>query len=179
MIPWGMIPWIRRAVARELRRPSSFADMDHQDGWEDFNAAEWSASFPLDDAAEPAASYAHAPRRNALVEETFELALMILHYCERLRSINPVFADQILRSGTSPGSQAREAQQAESAADFIHKLKIGFKELEETDFRLTLCHRMAHYPHNEELVARVRRLFPLFNSIIHTTRLRIKQQRRK
>lgn len=147
---------------------------------EHFNAVEWSESFRMDDAAEPGTPYqTPQPRRNALVEETFELALMIMDYCERLLPVNRVFADQILRSGTSPGSQAREAQQAESAADFLHKLKVGFKELEETDYRLSLCHRKAHYPHDAELAARVRRLFPLFNKIIHTTRLRVDQQRRK
>lgn len=147
---------------------------------ERFNAVEWSESFEMDELADPSAPYESAqPRRNALVEETFDLALMIMDYCERLLPVNRVFADQILRSSTSPGSQAREAQQAESAADFLHKLKIGFKELEETDYRLTLCHRKARYPHDAELASRVRRLFPLFNKIIHTTRLRVDQQRRR
>ncbi len=144
---------------------------------EQFNAVEWSESFKMEEVAEPSAIYAPTqPRRNALVEETFELALMIMDYCERLLPVNRAFADQILRSGTSPGSQAREAQQDESAADFLHKLKVGFKELEETDYRLSLCHRKAHYPHDAELTARVRRLFPLFNKIIHTKRLRVDQQ---
>jgi four helix bundle protein len=41
-------------------------------------------------------------------------------------------AGQILRSGTSPAPNYGEAQSAESAADFIHKLKIALKELRET-----------------------------------------------
>ena len=41
-------------------------------------------------------------------------------------------AGQILRSGTSPASNYGEAQSAESAADFVHKLKIALKELRET-----------------------------------------------
>ncbi len=39
---------------------------------------------------------------------------------------------QILRSGTSPAPNYGEAQDAESVADFIHKLKIALKELRET-----------------------------------------------
>ena len=41
-------------------------------------------------------------------------------------------AGQILRSGTSPAPNYGEAQSAESAADFVHKLKIALKELRET-----------------------------------------------
>jgi four helix bundle protein len=39
---------------------------------------------------------------------------------------------QILRSGTSPAPNYAEARGAESTADFIHKIKIVFKELNET-----------------------------------------------
>ena len=39
---------------------------------------------------------------------------------------------QLLRSGTSAAANYGEARGAESRADFIHKLKIVFKELNET-----------------------------------------------
>lgn len=41
---------------------------------------------------------------------------------------------QVLRSGTSPGSNYEEACGAESRSDFIHKLGIVLKELKETRF---------------------------------------------
>ena len=37
--------------------------------------------------------------------------------------------DQILRSGTAAASNYGEARGAESRADFVHKLRIVFKEL--------------------------------------------------
>jgi four helix bundle protein len=40
---------------------------------------------------------------------------------------------QLLRSGTSPAPNHAEARSAESPADFIHKLKIAVKELNETE----------------------------------------------
>jgi four helix bundle protein len=40
--------------------------------------------------------------------------------------------NQILRSGTAAAANYGEARGAESRADFIHKLKIVFKELNET-----------------------------------------------
>lgn len=150
------------------------------DNVEHFDAEAWMGSFAADGVSEPPRGYGEPPRkRNAVVEETFALSLSIMDYCERLAPINRVFADQILRSGTSPGSQVREAQNAESAADFLHKMKIGFKELEETDYRVDLCHCKAHYPHDEELVMKIKRLFPLFNSIIHSTRQRINERKSK
>ena len=41
-------------------------------------------------------------------------------------------AGQILRSGTSPAPNYGEARGAESSADFVHKLCVVLKELNET-----------------------------------------------
>jgi len=50
-------------------------------------------------------------------------------------------AGQILRSGTSPAPNYGEARGAESAADFVHKLRIVFKELNETLIWLRVIQR--------------------------------------
>ncbi len=50
-------------------------------------------------------------------------------------------AGQLLRSGTSPAPNYGEAQSAESAADFIHKLKIALKELRESLIWLRIISR--------------------------------------
>jgi four helix bundle protein len=49
---------------------------------------------------------------------------------------------QLLRSGTSPLAQHGEAQAAESRKDFVHKMKIGLKELRETHRWLRLTQRV-------------------------------------
>ena len=41
-------------------------------------------------------------------------------------------AGQMIRSGTAPALHYGEAQGAESRRDFIHKMKVGLKELRET-----------------------------------------------
>jgi len=51
-------------------------------------------------------------------------------------------ADQLLRSGTSPLPNHGEAQAAESASDFIHKLKTSLKELRESFRWLRLIRRV-------------------------------------
>jgi four helix bundle protein len=45
---------------------------------------------------------------------------------------------QLLRSGTTAAANYGEARGAESRADFIHKLKVVFKELNETTIWLEL-----------------------------------------
>lgn len=48
---------------------------------------------------------------------------------------------QILRSGTSPAPNYAEARSAESSNDFIHKLKVVLKELNETKVWLQIIVR--------------------------------------
>lgn len=47
-------------------------------------------------------------------------------------------AGQILRSGTSPAPNYGEARGAESSADFIHKIRVVLKELNETSIWLRI-----------------------------------------
>lgn len=144
----------------------------------EFNANEWLASFWSEAMQEPATHYGSNDRsRNPVRQETFELASRVMDYCETLVRINPVFADQILRSGTSVGSHVREAQGAQSLKAFINKMKVAHQELEETDFRLDLCHLKPHYPHDAELVRRIKALFPLFHAILSTSIARQKHER--
>lgn len=49
-----------------------------------------------------------------------------------------VLSKQLLRSGTSIGAMVREAEHAESKADFIHKMSVAQKEANETLYWLEL-----------------------------------------
>ena len=78
-----------------------------------------------------------------LEERLLEFASTIMDLSEKLpntRSGNHV-AGQLLRCGTSPYSNHGEAESAESADDFIPKLKVCLKELRETRRWLRLVHR--------------------------------------
>ena len=84
---------------------------------------------------------------NPVVRLSFELALAVLAYVEVLEDGRRyVVARQLLRCGTSVGANVREAQHAESRADFVHKCKIAAKEAEETDYWLQLCTHAPAYP---------------------------------
>ena len=72
---------------------------------------------------------------NLIVNITFEFALEIIEFVEELEGLRKfVLANQLLKSGTSRGANVREAQNAESKNDFIHKLKIAAKEADETEY---------------------------------------------
>ena len=72
---------------------------------------------------------------NIIVKLTFDFALEIIKYCELLDTKKKyVIAKQLLKSGTSIGANVREAQNAESKNDFIHKFKIAAKEIIFTNY---------------------------------------------
>jgi four helix bundle protein len=78
-------------------------------------------------------------KENVIMAKSFQFAVGVIRFCEELeRERKFVIANQLLKSGTSIGAQVREAQNAESKADFIHKFKIAAKEVEETEYWLML-----------------------------------------
>ena len=79
-------------------------------------------------------------------------------------------ARQLLRSGTSIGANIREAQNAESKADFIHKMKIAAKEADETVHWLQLCNKSEGYPGCNALIAVCEDLVRILSKIIGTSK---------
>ena len=66
--------------------------------------------------------------------KSYDFANMIVKICYYLINEKKewILSKQLLRSGTSVGACIREAQFAESSKDFIHKLTISQKEINET-----------------------------------------------
>ncbi|MBG6111381.1 four helix bundle protein [Flavobacterium sp. CG_9.10] len=71
--------------------------------------------------------------------KSFSFAIRIVNLYKTLVSRNEyVMSKQVLRSGTSVGANIREAKNAESRADFIHKMGIAQKEADETLYWMEL-----------------------------------------
>lgn len=68
-----------------------------------------------------------------LQDRLINFAVMVIKVVDGLPSTpaGRLLGDQLLRSGTSPALHYGEAQAAESRRDFIHKMKVGLKELRE------------------------------------------------
>jgi four helix bundle protein len=77
---------------------------------------------------------------------------------------------QILRSGTSPAPNYAEARGAESRADFVHKLRVAAKELNETGIWLLIIlkTRMAPEALVASLITENRELARILNASIKT-----------
>ena len=93
-------------------------------------------------------------KKNVIVELTFDFSIKSVLFCELLELERKfVIARQLLKSSTSIGANIREAQNAESKNDFIHKMKIAAKEeVDETKYWLEIIHEIPSYPKNNELL---------------------------
>ena len=110
-------------------------------------------------------------KNNALLLKTFAFSLKIIDYTEILQENKKyVIANQILKSGTSIGANSKEAQNAESKADFVHKLKIALKEADETEYWLFLCNEHDSYPYCPDLLNDLSEILKILNKIIATTK---------
>ncbi len=102
---------------------------------------------------------------------TFQFALDVMDFTEVQRTEKRFsFSDQVLRSGCSIGANVKEAQGAESKADFIHKMKIAAKEAEETEYWLELSEFAKNYPKPGKLLANIESILKMLNKIISTSK---------
>ena len=107
---------------------------------------------------------------NPLIEKTVQFSLDIIEFCELLDEKRKfVIAKQLLRSGTSIGANSFEAQNPHSKSDFINKMKIAAKELEETKYWLYLCKHSKIYPFNEKLELQVAEIGKIIYKILSTS----------
>ena len=109
-------------------------------------------------------------KRNEILELSFEFALKIIDYTEKLEEKRKyVIARQLLKSGTSIGANIREAQNAHSRKDFAAKCVIAMKEADETEYWLLLCQKSKNYPDPEVLLSEILSLKKLLSRIISST----------
>lgn len=110
-------------------------------------------------------------KRNELLELTLSFALDIVEFTEALESQKKyVIARQLLKAGTSIGANSREAQNAESKADFVHKLKIAAKEADETEYWLLLCEKAPSYESTGILLDKINHIQRILTKIISSSK---------
>jgi four helix bundle protein len=117
--------------------------------------------------------------KSIIKEKSFHFAVRIINLYKYLSETKKEFvmSKQLLRSGTSVGANVREAHNAESDADFIHKLAISQKECDETLYWLELLKETNYINENEfnSLHGNALELLKIIKSIILT----MKQKRKK
>jgi four helix bundle protein len=110
-------------------------------------------------------------KENVIIKLTFEFALKVIDFCDELDNLKKfALSNQLFKSGTSIGANAREAQNAESKADFIHKFKISAKEVEETEYWLLLCQHSPKLPDATHLLTELEPIKKIITKIIGTSK---------
>jgi four helix bundle protein len=81
-------------------------------------------------------------RENPIRDKSFTFALRVVRLAKFLEAEKKEFvlSRQVLQSSTAVGALVREAEHAESKADFIHKMSVALKEANETLDWLELRH---------------------------------------
>lgn len=106
-----------------------------------------------------------------VAEKSVAFSLGIIRFTEVLEQDRKfVIAKQLLRSATSISANIFEAQNAESKADFIHKMKIAAKEASETTYWLLLCEKSESYPFDRALTCQLEELIRILSRIIATAK---------
>lgn len=103
-----------------------------------------------------------------------DFAVRIIRLCDSLPTTRAGdhLAGQLLRSGTAPAAHYAEARGAESPRDFIHKLRIALKELNESRVWLRIIRQSELIPHNRlhDLYRECDELCRIMNASVKTAR---------
>ena len=82
----------------------------------------------------------NSQRENIVMIKSYAFALRIIRLYKYLITEQKeyVLSKQVLRSGTAIGALVKEAEHAQSKADFLNKMNIALKEANETEYWLML-----------------------------------------
>ena len=118
-------------------------------------------------------------KQGTLAERTVDYGLAAMCYCDTLprTAAGRHISDQLLRSATSVAANYAEATEAESPADFVHKLRIAMKELKESRVWLLFASRLIPGDAVEALRRESRELMLMLGASINTATARVRQGR--
>jgi four helix bundle protein len=81
--------------------------------------------------------------KKLLKDRTVAFSIDVIEICKKLEEQRQyVIAKQLVRSATAIGAACAEACYAESAEDFIHKIKLAGKEASETGYWFTITEKI-------------------------------------
>lgn len=117
-------------------------------------------------------------KESVVAKKSVDFAILVIQtykmLCEEKREF--VMSKQFLKSGTSIGAQIKEAEHAQSRADFLHKMNLALKEANETGYWLLLLKEGKYLSEDQyaQLVFFATELIRLLASIVKTTKGRLK-----
>ena len=113
-------------------------------------------------------------KENIVMGKAYAFALRIIKAYKflSLEQREFVLSKQMLRSGTAIGALVKEAEHAQSKADFINKMNIALKEANETEYWLMLLKDSEYIDSKSftSIVEDCREIIRLLISIVKTTK---------
>ena len=113
-------------------------------------------------------------RENILKNKSFNFALDVIKIYKQIikQEREYVLSKQFLRSGTSVGALVREAEFAQSKADFISKLSIALKEANETEYWIELLVKSDYLDRNkaQNLLSTNKEIISMLVASVKTTK---------
>ena len=117
--------------------------------------------------------------KNVLADKSYKFSLEIMRVFKYIVKDKNEYTlgKQLLRSGTAIGALIREAEFAQSKADFINKLSISLKEANETRYWLSLLSDSNYIELGsaEKLIKECSELIALLVSSINTSKKSLKK----
>lgn len=114
-------------------------------------------------------------KENIVMNKSYAFALRIIKLYKYLITEKKEFvlSKQVLRSGIAVGALIKEAEHAQSKADFINKMNIALKEANETEYWIMLLQDSDYLEEKETISIRVEisELIKLLASIVKTSKL--------
>ena len=113
-------------------------------------------------------------KENIVMNKSYAFALRIIKLYKHLITNQKeyVLSKQVLRSGTSIGALLKEAEHAQSKADFINKMNVALKEANETEYWLMLLKDSDYMDEKSfsSIHADISELIKLLASIVKTSK---------
>lgn len=114
---------------------------------------------------------------NVVVTKSYAFAIQTVRLYKLLSEERKEFvlSKQLLRSGTSICAQIKEAQHAQSSADFLHKMNVALKEANETEYWISLLKDTGFINQNEytTIIHDCAEVLKLLVSIVKTTKSKL------
>ena len=116
---------------------------------------------------------------NVVMSKSYAFALRVIKLYKYLiyEKKEYVLSKQLLRSGTSIGALIREAEHAQSKADFLNKMNVALKEANETQYWIELL-RDSEYlsiTESQSIIEESSELIRLLASIVKSTKASLKK----
>lgn len=119
-------------------------------------------------------------RKNTVKKKSFDFAIRIMALQKQIIANKEfIVSRQVVRSGTAIGALIREAEHAESKADFIHKMSIALKEANETHYWLELLYKSGYIEKKlfQSLFKDAEEILKMLIAIVKTSKLNLKKRK--